>query len=82
MTAYSAGPCPICADFGSLSILKALESGLLFFHCEACGCAWNLVPKPVRVDCVNPVEKFAPKGHIEAPLEEIRAAGIDVIGKR
>lgn len=63
---------------GELTILKAIKSGALFFHCEACGCAWDRVPEPMSVNSVDPVEKFAPDGHVEATLEEIRAAGIHI----
>ena len=79
--AYSAGPCPVCGDFGNLSILKEVRTDRLFFYCESCGCAWKEIPKPKTVDSIDPVEKFAPQGHVEASLEEIRAAGIPLAGE-
>lgn len=66
---------------GHLSIVKAIGSGLIFFACKACGCAWDQVPKPMTVDTVDSVYKFAPKGCVFATRQEIRDAGLETIIK-
>lgn len=81
MECYSAGPCPVCGDMSQLSVLKATGLDLVFFFCDACGCAWGRVPKPMTVDAVQTVEKFAPNGYAFATREEIQAAGLEAFIK-
>ena len=75
MAPYTIVPCPICGDASYLTLLKATNRDLVFFYCNACGCAWDKPPEPLTVDSVDPIEKYAPEGSSEATVEEIQAAG-------
>jgi hypothetical protein len=81
MERHSAGPCPVCGELEHLWIVKAIDSGLIFFACKGCGSGWDKVPKPMTVDSVNSTHKFAPKGCVYATREELRTAGLETVIK-
>ena len=73
---FSAGDCPVCADFGAVVFVKARISSDLFFLCPTCGEAWSRPPSHFAWDNVDPPEKFAPSG-IDLPTrEEVERAGL------
>ncbi len=59
---YSAGECPVCSIAGDALFVKNPDSGLIFFLCPSCGCAWLQPPRPYTVETVDPPTLFAPRG--------------------
>lgn len=59
---YSAGDCPVCSSSGAVLLLKARDSGKLFFLCPLCGVAWPEPPPPFTLETIFDVKAFAPAG--------------------
>lgn len=73
---YVAGDCSVCASAGAAVFLKSLDSGVIFFGCPSCGCAWAKPPTAHVVDTADPPELFASRGFSYAQLAEIKRAGL------
>ena len=72
---YSAGDCPVCAGLGAVLLLKARDSGKLFFSCPHCGVAWPEPPSPFKLDTISAVNEFAPAGVGLPNAEEALTSG-------
>lgn len=58
---YSAGPCPICSEFGEALVVSGFQSGTIFLLCPACGAAW-VPPAPNDVREFSTPDELAPEG--------------------
>lgn len=72
---YSAGDCPVCSNSGAVLLLKASDSGNLFFFCPICGVGWRDPPRPWELDEVTELAQFAPNGATLPTTAEARATG-------
>ncbi len=74
----SLGLCPICADAGAVIVMARVDTGVLFFACPGCGCAWKAPPTAPNVDSINEPKELAPGGFRLASKAEVLVSKLRV----
>jgi hypothetical protein len=56
---FKVADCPVAPGAEVVVVLLRADSGMPIFYCEDCGCAWESMPDPSRVDGIPGADETA-----------------------